>query len=141
MILMHSTLNMTKLNFLSLPLCFTFLVSLQSHSLAATFSKPGIGVTVSLPNGLFGRTEEGNISGNYKARNTEGILFDLFQASSTLGDSDTAFFNFVDTKGQHRCYGLTSISSGGLNIWKIKGAVPGYRCSSVGKIYRFNFGR
>ena len=134
-------MNMTKLNFLSLPLCVAFFVALQPYSLADTFSKPGIAVTVSLPNGLFGRTERGNISGNYQARNTEGILFDSFQASSSLGDSDIAFFNFVDTKGQDRCYGLTSMSSGGLNVWKVKGAVPGYRCSGVGKVYRFDLGR
>jgi hypothetical protein len=133
--------HMNKLNLLSIPLCLTFLVGVQSYSLADTFSKPGIEVTVSLPNGLFSRTEIGNISGSYKARNTEGILFDAPQVSSSLGESDIALFNFVDTKGQDRCYGLTSISSGGVNVWKVKGSVPGYRCSSVGKSYRFNFGR
>jgi hypothetical protein len=133
---------MRKLKLLSLPLSIALLLSLQPHSLADTFSKPGIEVAVTLPNGLFGQAESGNISGTYKSKSTEGILFNAPQApSGTLGESEIAYFNFVDTKGQDRCYGFTSMSSGGVNVWKIKGAVPGYSCSAVGKVYRFNFGR
>jgi hypothetical protein len=132
---------MTKLNLLALPISLIFAMSLQSNSLADTFKKPGIGVTVNIPN-LFGKTEPGNISGSYKAQSTEGILFDAPQiTSSSLGESDIAYFNFVDTKGQDRCYGSASMSSGGVNVWNVKGSVPGYRCSTVGKVYRFNFGR
>jgi hypothetical protein len=133
---------MSKLNLISLPLGLIFLVGLQSDSLADTFSKPGIDVTVTLPNGLFGTTELGNISGSYQAQNTEGILFDAPQPmTGSLGESDIAYFNFVDTKGRDRCYGSASMSSGGINIWEVKGAIPGYSCSTIGEVYRFNFGR
>lgn len=130
---------MNKLNLLSLPLSVGFLLNFQNHALAYTYSKPGIELIMTIPN-LFGKTEPGNISGNYKSKNTNGILFDA-PGPVTLGDSDIAFFNFVDTTGQDRCYGSTSMSSGGVNIWKVKGAIPGYSCSTIGKTYRFNFGK
>jgi hypothetical protein len=115
-LLQQRLFDLYKLNLLSLPSCFTFLVGLQSYSLADTFSKPGIEVMVSLPNDLFGRTEIGNISGSYKTRNTEGILFDATQVSRSLGENDIALFNFVDTKGQDRCYGCNfSITAGSQN--------------------------
>jgi hypothetical protein len=133
---------MNKFNLASLPLCLIFLACFQSNSWADTFSKPGVGVTITLTNGLFGRTEQGDISGSYQTQNAEGILFAAPQATTgSLGESDIAYFNFVDTQGQDRCYGSASLSSGGINIWEIKGAVPGYSCSTVGEVYRFNFGR
>jgi hypothetical protein len=133
---------MNRWNLVAFPLGLVFLVNFQSNSLADTFSKPGIGVTITLPNGLFSKPVSGNISGTYQSQGTEGILFDAPQVgSATLGESDTAYFNFVDTKGPEKCYGSASISSGGVSTWEIKGAVPSYHCSTIGKSYRFNFGR
>jgi hypothetical protein len=123
-------------------LCIICLISFSSNSLADTFSKPGIGVKVTLFNGLFGKTAIGSISGIYKSTsNIEGILFAAPLPIPEPLASDIDSFNFVDTKGIERCYGSTSMSSGGVNVWEIKGAVPGYRCSTIGKTYSFNFGR
>ena len=134
---------MHKKLFASLLPSIVFLTCLESISLAETYSKPGLGTKVTLFNGLFGKTATGAISGKYQSKSAvEGILFDAARSTpEPLGDSDVQTFNFVDTKGKERCYGSTSMSSGGINIWEVKGAVPGYGCSTVGKTYRFNFGR
>jgi hypothetical protein len=50
-----------------LPLCIFPRLSFQSNALADTFSKPGIGVEVTLFNGLFCKIEIGSISGIYKS--------------------------------------------------------------------------
>jgi hypothetical protein len=124
-----------------LPIATILLLGLPSSALAETYSKPGIDLKLTFFNGIFGPTPEGGISGTYKtASDIEGVLFPARSARSEA-EIDNAHFNFVDTKGKERCYGLSTMSSGAVSTWEVKGAIPGYKCSTVGKTYRFNFGR
>jgi hypothetical protein len=133
--------NMRNIFLAVLPIATILLMGLPSSALAETFSKPGIALKLTFFNGMFGATPEGGISGTYQtASDIEGILFPARSARSETV-IDTEHFNFVDTKGKERCYGLSTMSSGAVSTWEVKGAVPGYKCSTVGKTYRFNFGR
>jgi hypothetical protein len=132
--------NMRNIFLAVLPIGTILLISLQSSALAETYSKPGIALKSTFFNGIFGATPEGGISGTYKTvSDIEGVLFPAKSPRSET-EIDTAHFNFVDTKGKERCYGFTTMGSGAVSQWEVKGAVPGYKCSTVGKSYRFNFG-
>jgi hypothetical protein len=125
-----------------LPLYSFLLMDYQSKSLAETFSKPNIGVKITFFGGFFDHKEIGTISGVYES--TPDIKGVLFAAPLPIPEpiaSDVADFNFIDTEGKERCYGSSHMSSGAVSSWEVKGAVPGFRCSTIGKIYRFNFGR
>jgi hypothetical protein len=133
--------NMRNILLAILPIGTILLIGLQSSALAETYSKPGISLKLTFFNGIFGATPEGGISGAYKTvSDIEGVLFPANSPQSET-EIDNARFNFVDTKGKERCYGLSTMSSGAVSTWEVKGAVPGYKCSTVGKTYRFNFGR
>ncbi len=125
-----------------LPLYACLSVNYQSKSLAETFSKPNIGVKITFFGGFFNHKEIGTISGVYEsAPDIKGVLFAAPLPIPEPIASDVADFNFIDTEGKERCYGSSHMSSGAISSWKVKGAVPGFRCSTIGKTYRFNFGR
>jgi hypothetical protein len=128
--------------FFILPLCTISLLSYQFKILAETYSKPGIGAKVTFFGNFFGYKKTGTISGVYESSpDIRGVLFAAPLPIPEPVASDVADFNFIDTEGKERCYGSSTMSSGAVSIWEIKGAVPGYRCSTIGKTYRFNFGR
>jgi hypothetical protein len=130
-------------NFLAISmLCSLSFLYCQSKSLAEIFSKPGISVKVKFFGNFFEHKKIGAISGVYESTgDIKGVLFAAPLPIPEPIESDVASFNFIDTEGKERCYGSSSMSSGAVSIWEIKGAVPGYRCSTIGKTYRFNFGR
>jgi hypothetical protein len=125
-----------------LPLYGFLIINYQSKSLAEIFSKPSIGVKITFFGEFFDHKEIGTISGVYEsAPDIKGILFAAPLPIPEHIASDVADFNFIDTEGKERCYGSSHMSSGAISSWEVKGAVPGFRCSTIGKTYRFNFGR
>ncbi len=75
-----------------------------------------------------------------------GILYVKECSSNRIPNPlvETGNYRFIDTGGSkfERCYGLMTISTGagGIeSVWRVKGAVYGYSCSTIGRTYTVNF--
>ena len=63
------------------------------------------------------------------------------KCSSRYGTDVFVEYRFVDISGTERCTGIVVFDPVGRDLpiemsWKIEGAVPGYRCNTIGEIYR-----
>jgi hypothetical protein len=81
-----------------------------------------------------GGCKTGEISGTYNTKSdVSGVLYEFDCGKD--GDVGTHFF--IDTQGSERCYGKMINSWGGRGgestRWEVLGAVPSYKCSSVGQ--------
>jgi hypothetical protein len=76
----------------------------------------------------------GKISGTYSTKSD--VSGALYQFDCGKGE-DSNYYFFIDTQGSERCYGKMINSWGGRGgestRWEVLGAVPSYKCSSVGQ--------
>jgi hypothetical protein len=110
-------------------------ITIASPAFAATLTSPDGSLTITWQSG---GCKTGEISGTYRTKSdVSGVLYEFDCGKD--GDVGTHFF--IDTQGSERCYGKMTNSWGGRNgdeqtRWSVLGAVPSYKCSSVGQILK-----